>query len=406
VQKALAILGEATRRYPEDVEAWYALGDTYYHLGYQALADAPAQAERAFGRAIELDPTLSTTHIHLIENAFALGDSALARQRIDAFRQTSPSSPTLRSNELAFDLAFGSEDARQAALTVLDTASFRDRNALATVTADLSHPSMQAIRAEAVRRLLEGGLDEDSEMSLLFASQSIALDRGRWDDFWRAFEFDNGLIAFARPLQTYFVHVMGLPVPEAVMADELALTPADTLPGDRATFPKLLLAAERGQEAEVLAVTRRWRTGADSLEAAGDSLFATQDRWASEMLEARVQWATGDPEGALARIEPLQREATGWEYMYPLNEILRKWAADLSLELGDEEEAEVYLRSLIDRPIAVLQLARLRDEAGDLDEAASLYARLIDFWQDADPELQPYVEEARSRLQEIVEQRG
>ena len=36
------------------------LGDTYYHLGYQALEDAPAQTERAFGRALELDPMVGT----------------------------------------------------------------------------------------------------------------------------------------------------------------------------------------------------------------------------------------------------------------------------------------------------------------------------------------------------------
>lgn len=404
VHEALEILGEATRKYPDDVEAWYGLGDTYYHLGYQALADAPAQTERAFGRAIELDPTVSPTHIHLIENAFALGDSALTRRRIDAFREISPSSPTLRSNELAFALAFGDEDARQAALTVLDTASFRDRNALATVTADLSHPSMLGTRAEASRRLLRGGLGENAEFGLLIGQSNTAMDRGRLGDFDDV--LSDPRVAFARPFQTYLAHVMGLPVPETVMYDLLTLTPSDTLPEDPNTFPRLLLAAERGQQDAVLAVTRRWLAGADSLEASGDSMSARYDRWFSEMLESRLEWARGDRGEALERLESLQREATGWQFMVPVNQLLRKWVADLNLELGNEEEAEVYLRSLIDRPIAVLELARLRDEAGDLDEAAALYARLINFWQDADPELQPYVEEARDRLQEIVQERG
>ena len=38
--------------------------------------------EGAFGRALDLDPALGPTHIHLIESAFSLGDSALARQRV------------------------------------------------------------------------------------------------------------------------------------------------------------------------------------------------------------------------------------------------------------------------------------------------------------------------------------
>jgi tetratricopeptide (TPR) repeat protein len=92
--------------------------------------------------------------------------------------------------------------------------------------------------------------------------------------------------------------------------------------------------------------------------------------------------------------------------MAPVNEMITTYVADLHLELGNKEEAELYYRSLIDRPRAVMALARLRDEAGDVEEAAAYYARVIQFWKDADPELQPQVEEARTRLQEIVRARG
>ncbi len=102
----------------------------------------------------------------------------------------------------------------------------------------------------------------------------------------------------------------------------------------------------------------------------------------------------------------MQREATGWGFLIPLNEILTLWVGDLNLELGDAERAEVYYRATIDRPRAVLALARLRDDAGDTEEAAQLYARFIDFWKDADPELQAQVEAARDRLREIVRERG
>jgi tetratricopeptide (TPR) repeat protein len=153
-------------------------------------------------------------------------------------------------------------------------------------------------------------------------------------------------------------------------------------------------------------VTRRWAEEADSLEAAGDSANARFPRWLGEMVEARAQWGAGDPEGALERLVSLQARATGWQFLQPVNEMLRTYVADLYLELGDEDEAERYYRSLVDRPRAVLALARLRDEAGDTEEAAAYYARVIQFWEEADPELQPLVEEARVRLQEIVRERG
>ena len=404
VYETLDILNEAVRLHPDDMEAWYVLGDTYYHLGYQALEDAPAQTERAFGRALELDPTVGPTHIHLIENAFALGDSALARQRIDAFAEISPGSPTLHANELSFAIAFGDETARKAAYAVIDTTAFRDRNALATVVADLQHPAMLELRDETIRRLLEAGMAEDWEFNLAIQRSRAAMDRGRWEDF-RVYSSDER-IAQAAPFLLYQALLFGVPVPEEVVREELTLIAADTSALDPFVLPSVLVAAERGQLDAVQAVTERWWAEADSLEAAGNMRDARVQRWLNEMAEARAQWGAGDPEGALARLVPLQREATGWQFMVVVNEMITTYVADLHLELGNKEEAEIYYRSLVNRPRAVLALARLRDEAGDTEEAAAYYARVIQFWEDADPELQPLVEEARNRLQEIVSERG
>ncbi len=52
------------------------------------------------------------------------------------------------------------------------------------------------------------------------------------------------------------------------------------------------------------------------------------------------------------------------------------------------------------------QLAVLYDETGDADRAALYYARLVELWEDADPELQPRVETAQRRLEEILAARG
>jgi tetratricopeptide (TPR) repeat protein len=55
---------------------------------------------------------------------------------------------------------------------------------------------------------------------------------------------------------------------------------------------------------------------------------------------------------------------------------------------------------------ALLRLAALYEDAGDLEAAARNYARFVELWQDADPELQPRVTDARARLQRIVGRRG
>jgi tetratricopeptide (TPR) repeat protein len=51
-------------------------------------------------------------------------------------------------------------------------------------------------------------------------------------------------------------------------------------------------------------------------------------------------------------------------------------------------------------------LARMQDEEGDLEAAVIYYARFVELWAEADDELQPRVEAARARLEEIIRERG
>ncbi len=64
--------------------------------------------------------------------------------------------------------------------------------------------------------------------------------------------------------------------------------------------------------------------------------------------------------------------------------------------IGDQ----VYLGVTYER------LGQLHDEREDWEKAAEYYAKLVELWQEADPELQPRVEAAQKRLDEIFAQRG
>lgn len=52
------------------------------------------------------------------------------------------------------------------------------------------------------------------------------------------------------------------------------------------------------------------------------------------------------------------------------------------------------------------RLGQLYDERGDWEKAAEYYARFVELWKEADPELQPRVEVAQRRLNEIFAERG
>ena len=48
------------------------------------------------------------------------------------------------------------------------------------------------------------------------------------------------------------------------------------------------------------------------------------------------------------------------------------------------------------RPSVLVQLGELYEERGEPERAADYYDRLVQLWHDADPELLPQVETARS----------
>lgn len=72
---------EAVRLAPDRPDAWYGLGDTYFHLGALTGRDSGfARAETAFRRAVALDSSFAAPLEHLIEIALLRRDPAAVRQ--------------------------------------------------------------------------------------------------------------------------------------------------------------------------------------------------------------------------------------------------------------------------------------------------------------------------------------
>ena len=81
-RRLFATLDEAARRYADDPEVWYELGEARFHFGYWHGIDA-ADALRAFDRAIELDSTFAPAYIHPVELAL-IHEGPRAAQRYAA----------------------------------------------------------------------------------------------------------------------------------------------------------------------------------------------------------------------------------------------------------------------------------------------------------------------------------
>jgi len=79
--------------------------------------------------------------------------------------------------------------------------------------------------------------------------------------------------------------------------------------------------------------------------------------------------------------------------------------AELLYTLGRDGEALQAYRGIADHLFhsgapAHLRLAEIYERQGERQKAREHYARFAELWKDADPELQPLVEDARRRMAE------
>jgi tetratricopeptide (TPR) repeat protein/TolB-like protein len=390
-------LREFVRRYPDDVEGWYLLGDTYQHLGPQALID-PAEADRAFARAVQLDPSFTPAYIHLVDNAFADADSARAARWVATYARLAAGSSFDIAGRLEFDLAFGDASTRPRGRAAMDTLQTR---LLTMVGLGLFHPRFLEVQEEAFKALRQRSDAPPTAAIFLFFNNVL---RGK---LRAALErLDDPLLppgfSFAA---LYNLFAMGLPVPAKQLDEGLLLDAAKSLGpqrGDRfAIFYAGAYAADRASWADHDQAVAWLQAEAQNALAAGDSAEARFVEGEALALEGYRQWKEGRREEAVRTLETAERQATGHGPRSGVNDMLRIWLGRLMLEMGRTRDAERYFASLHPAPPASYQLGKIYEELGDFAKARAAYELFALGWKDADPELQPRVAEARAAIQRL-----
>ena len=188
-----------------------------------------------------------------------------------------------------------------------------------------------------------------------------------------------------------------------------------------------IVEAERLEEKDVL--NRPYLFLATWYARAGDRRSAESllNRWESEVpaeyrrglgtrnsltrVDTYLLMSDGEYEQALERVAQLEPENCG------LCGITEK--AKIFDALGRADSATAYYELYLETPDVahaawdnenrgptLERLGQLYDESGDPEQAAVYYARFVELWAEADPELQPRVQAAQSRLEELVRERG
>ena len=382
-------LRNAVRIYPEDAEAWFQLAEGYLHA--EAAMATQEEIDQAFQRAVELDPRNGRNLYHHVQFAWKLhADSVRAARLLDMFERVAPDHPLAPAGLLALDLAFGDSAAQVEAMARLRT---EDLDVLNEAAQLLYHPRYSAHPAPW-RELLERGNDSQREYAAILLFYDTARWRGRLRD-GLPYLNDPAMSPGFRARASYQALTTGLPIPEEIL--ERALDPAaiDSVAQEWTVFFAGAFAADRGRWSDhARAIAELQRRTTRAFEQA-DSTAGLRLTGRAGALEGYALWRRGQPAAAVTRLEDPKSSRM---------ELSQWWLGQLYQELGRFRDAERVYRSygristLSIEPLSQRQLGKIYEQLEEYDKARESYEYFVEYWKNADPELQPIVEEARQAI--------
>jgi serine/threonine-protein kinase len=411
----LATLEEAARRYPEDPEVWYQLGEARLH-SEPPLGGTPAQTLEAFDSAIALDSGFAPAYEHTVELAIRLHRPDLARKYVVAHLRLDPTDVNAPSIRLAALMLDPVRSPTPEAARMIDSASTRGLSEAASFGpggqlgwwADSGEAAIRLLR-ELITRTGNG--DRASTDSLMYHQflanalayrghlhEAYAADRRLILD-WKASRFtwvDDpfihlamlGVISDSLAASTYaraFEPGTAWPIPpynQIIQARHLRGLPWWQARGDTASLARFALRAERETQTQKGAIGK------------------LRGRYLHAAAIAYLELARGDSAGALRLFQSIPDtlcivNICYYEKLIEARLLASQGRARQAGEVLDlwvwKAEGPLYVLGMLDR-------ARIAESLGEREKAIDSYQFVVDVWRRADPELQPFVVEARTAL--------
>ncbi len=386
--RLFAVLEVATRSYPDDPEGWYLLGEAREHVGPMVGISA-ARVLDAFDRAIALDSSFGPSYVHPIEIAAREGPDAMQRYLVPYLAQN-PNAVNTEGMRLVSRLldpgAARSGDIQQA----LDSAQ---TEALTTALPALMRRPDSAESAVLVARALAARRSPSSSDSV-----------DRWNDLNLALMLRGHLHGLSRDLERRPGLVSELALFGAVPAESAATHFRRILDG-----PEIRLVAfalpwwlARGDTASLAAARKRSEAIAKSDH---DPAKRQRARYVNAAALGYLALAHRDTTAALKSFLALPDSLCPGCYLPGITRV------QLLMTLGRYQEAAHLLESELPRFSSAPALmdvfwellrGRVAEQLGDRNNAIREYQYVLDVWRHADPELTPYVTEARVGLQRLT----
>ena len=367
--KSIAANESALELNPNDVAALNNVGNSYRALRQYA------KAVDVYKRAIVVDPQRSVFYGNLIDAQTALGRLDDARETAKAYVKALPNAPGAKTAPAQLAIAEGA----------YDSVATIGKNEFAAAAGN-----------SFVRARLAGALT-----SLALTRGEIA-EAARWASEGRRALGERGGIASVRldaALDSVYLDVWFRGAANQAPRIDAALRahPLDSIPAAERPYGRLVaLYAQAGAPAKGRALMAAWEQSRRGISQTGDStarhvmngeLALAEKRFTDAVREFRLADVGACPVCQLpnlARAYDLAGMADSASAAFTRYIESKYWGL---LGVDASYRAGAYKR-----------LGELYEAKGDKARAATNYAKFVDLWKNADPELQPQVAEAKRRL--------
>ena len=394
IQRLFSTLDHATRVYSDDPEVWFSLGEAGHHLG--ALVGRTSEQEfQAFDRAIELDSAFAPAYLHPIEVSATYGAEAIRRylRPYLALQPKDVNADGLRLVQVVLDSAHNLGEA---------AATFEESNhgIFIAVNTLKRLPDSSEIVVDLARLIVSRPWSKPPLNDPIYTKRQLArslLSRGHLRAGYEVLRKTDQRRA------RFFA--------EAALLGAVEPESAAVAFRERLSAPS---AAELAQGFPWWAMTRDTmslrmaRAHAESLARLPHSADWTVAKYVAASAGAYLALAQGDTAGAIRQLLLLPTNSCPSCYLDRLT------LAQLLSEQRRDSEAWQILRSSYpasilapwpNEPLWLLLRGRVGERLGERESATQAYVWVAGMWRNADPELQPYVREAREGLARLTAER-
>jgi tetratricopeptide (TPR) repeat protein len=392
-QRLLTTAREAVRRYPDDVDAWHTLGEVYDHvgLGYGASLDTTLAA---FNRAIALDSAYSPAYLHAMELASWSHGLEAGQRYAREYLRRAPEDVSAAGIQLALKLSDPTQTTPREAELALSKAS-----------ANLRSKAWEAFQ----------GAVDSGEVAARFARALAAAPRN--EDTWVTPPFRQLILGMAL---TYRGHLKeaakGWSTESSwppLMLSELCLLNRPLPDGGDYYLQHQLRAGDlygsggglscwvaRGDSGSLV----RWMRLADLVaRTSQDSTLRAGAEFGRALSRAYLALLRRDTTEALERFNNLPDTVCFACFEYRITRLFLRSARGEYRAVLDDMGPWTMLPSSA-YVVGRLEQARVAERQGERERATRDYQYVVEAWRNADPELQPYVAEARGALQGLTQE--